>query len=185
VVWQGSAGNRCPYADLTGNSDVTRLRKGCGSYCSVARIEMPSAVTPTDRALYVLLTDAHLTSGRLDRHRSAFVPWLMPRPCIQVRMQWLEVIARDAIVKSAKGKEKRIRRGTCNRGFICAHLDESPQALQPSKKERPGHFSLGPVISICQHRAGQRSCSLAAYSSRRASSASSARSVRNAKNSLD
>jgi hypothetical protein len=21
VVWQGSAGNRCPYADLTGSSD--------------------------------------------------------------------------------------------------------------------------------------------------------------------
>ena len=29
VVWQGSVGDRRPYADLTDNSDVTRLGKGC------------------------------------------------------------------------------------------------------------------------------------------------------------
>src|SRR5216684_4057927 len=95
------------------------------------------------------------------------------------------MIALDAIEKSAKEKEKRIRRRTCNRGFIYGHLAESPQALQPAMKEAQARVAWALLFLFFQNQADQRSCSLAAYSSRRASSASSARSLRNAKNPFD
>src|SRR5713101_5698200 len=66
------------------------------------------------------------------------------------------MIALDAIEKSAKGKEQRIRRRTCNRGFICGHLAESPQALQPAMKEAQARVAWTLLFLFFQNQADQR-----------------------------
>jgi len=66
---------------MTGYSSgigLGRVADISGSYHLEARTEMPGAAISTDRTDYAPLTDAHLTSVRLDRHRAAVAPWLMP-----------------------------------------------------------------------------------------------------------